>query len=152
MDTIVIRKLLKRFKCFKGVYSSNNIPVFKKYPIHIIVNTDPSYKKGSHWVAITIKQNGRGEYFDSFGLPPLVEDIFNYLEKHCFNGWTYNKNIIQHVTSKTCGHYCVMYIIYKCSNKSLKSYIKLFSENKVNNDLKLKQLFEKVKLKFFISI
>ena len=86
MDTKLIARLLKSFKCFKGVYSSDMIPYFKDLPVNFIVNTDPSYKPGEHWVVISIDKTGHGIYFDSFGLPPMKEDIFNFLEKKCTKG------------------------------------------------------------------
>ena len=35
----------------------------------IVFNLDPSYKPGSHWVAVYIDRNGLPEYFDFFGRP-----------------------------------------------------------------------------------
>ena len=37
-----------------------------------VVNTDPHYKPGQHWVAMYLK-GGQGEYYDSMGLPPMYE-------------------------------------------------------------------------------
>ena len=143
MDTVLIKKLLKTFKCFKGVYSSDNIPQFTNFPIHIIVNTDPSYKKGEHWVAISINENGFGEYFDSFGLPPLKKDLFNFMTKNCKNSWIYNKLCLQNVTSTTCGHYCVLYTMFRCSGKSTRDFLMRFSTNQLKNDKMLENLLGK---------
>ena len=71
MDTLIIRKLLSIFPCFKGVYPLDLIPSVKKMPSAIIINTHPSHKPGEHWVCVLIDKYGFGEYFDSFGLPPL---------------------------------------------------------------------------------
>ncbi len=91
MDTVLIRKLLKSFKCFKGVYPLDLIPTIKKKPIAIIVNTHPSDKPREHWVSIIISKDGIGEYFDSFGLPPLHAEFVKYLDKNCEKGWRFIK-------------------------------------------------------------
>src|SRR5690348_854989 len=116
MDYVTIRKLLKTFKCFKGVFPCDQLPYNTKLPLNIIVNTDPSYKPGEHWISISIKKQGKGEYFDSFGLPPIVDDIIKFLEYKCSPGWTYTKKTLQNITSQTFGNYCVLYIIFKCQN------------------------------------
>ena len=141
MDTLLIEKLLKNFKCFKGVYSLDMLPSTLNPPINIIINTDPSYMPGEHWVSIHISEDGFGEYFDSFGIPPLKIEIFNYLEKMCEKGWTYNKVALQHVTSDTCGHYCVLNIIFRCQNLSLQNFISKFNSNTLRNDERMREIF-----------
>ena len=70
MDTLTIKKLLKSYNCFKGVFPCDRVPYKAKLPLNIIINTDPSNKPGTHWVCVSIDKNGRGFYFDSFGFPP----------------------------------------------------------------------------------
>ena len=141
MDTSVIRKLLRKFKCFKGVYPSDRLPYNFKPPINIIINTDPSYKPGEHWVCISINTNLKGYYFDSFGLPPLKKDIIDFLDKKCKKGWKYNKYSLQHLTSTTCGHYCVTYIIFRCQGYSPKYYLSKFNNNTLENDERMRKLY-----------
>ena len=51
-----------------GVYASDAIPIHvKKRPLLHIVNTDPSYMPGKHWVVIYIGEDGFVEYFDPLG-------------------------------------------------------------------------------------
>ena len=40
------------------------------YPSSDVINLDPSYKPGSHWVAVYFDRNGEGEYFNSLGRYP----------------------------------------------------------------------------------
>ena len=48
-----------------GVCASDAIPIHvKKRPLLYIVNTDPSYIPGEHWVVIYIGEDGSVEYFD----------------------------------------------------------------------------------------
>src|SRR5687767_13026648 len=118
MNTLIIRQLLKEYNCFKGAYPCDQLPYKNELPLHVIANTDPAHLPGQHWVCISINKQGKGKYFDSFGLPPLKQDIFEILEKKCVKGWSYNKIALQNVTSETCGHYCVLYIIFKCQGLS----------------------------------
>ena len=74
-------KLTKQF--FRGVYAIDEIKSIKtvSYPSSFVINLDPSYKPGSHWVAVYFDKNGVGEYFDSFaGYPP--HEIVHFLRSH----------------------------------------------------------------------
>src|SRR5664279_2080844 len=75
---------------FQGVYSVDTLP---SKPRLLVCNTDPSTKPGSHWIAIYVDKNGRGEYFDSFGRAPQRE-FEHYMNKHC-RVWTFNKKQLQ---------------------------------------------------------
>jgi len=63
------RFLRARVRDFDGVFSIDNLP---DDPHLLVCNTDPSYKPGRHWIAIYI-EDGRGEFFDSFGHRPNIE-------------------------------------------------------------------------------
>ena len=46
-----------------------------------VCNTDPNHKPaGEHWVTIYIDSDRRGEYFDSFGMPPLFNEFLSFFE------------------------------------------------------------------------
>ena len=69
------RKLSRRID---GVFSIDTLP---DKPRLLVCNTDPSDKPGQHWVCIHV-EDGRGEYFDSFGRRPTT--LFErYLNRHC---------------------------------------------------------------------
>lgn len=141
MDTDIISKLLKNFKCFKGVYPLDMLPNIIQLPMNIIINTDPSFMPGEHWVSLSINKDGYGEYFDSFGLPPLKKEIFDYLEANCDKGWVYNKVALQSLTSNTCGHYCVLNTIFHCQNRSTDDFISKFNNHTVKNDERMNEIF-----------
>ena len=146
MDTITIKRLLKTYKCFKGVFPCDRLPYDSVSPLNIIVNTDPSYKPGQHWVCVSINQKGRGYYFDSFGLPPIVPEIRNFLDQKTTKGWTYNKRKIQNITSSTCGNYCILFILFKCNKISLKDFIGQFGRSSKKNDDKMRKIFRNFSL------
>ena len=62
-----------------GVYTSDALPIHaKKRPLLHIVNTDPSYMPGKHWLVIYIGEDGYVEYFDPLAIAeprPIVEPI-----------------------------------------------------------------------------
>ena len=71
MNGFQVETLIRRF-CrdkFQGVYSCDTLP---PKPELLVCNTDPHDKPGTHWIAIYVDKNGRGEYFDSFGMEPPV--------------------------------------------------------------------------------
>ena len=54
-------------KIYCGIYSLDTIPPLNNQNKLMIINLDPSYKPGSHWVALYCKDNEIVEYFDSVG-------------------------------------------------------------------------------------
>lgn len=146
MDTKTIYRLLKTYKCFKGVYPSDKLPYNAKLPLHIIVNTDPSHKKGQHWVCVSINKQGKGFYFDSFGLPPVVPEIHKFIQTKSTAGWTYNRQQVQNIKTSTCGNYCVLYMIFKCNNLSHSVFMREFGKVTMKNDIKMKKLFKNFSL------
>jgi len=134
MDTKTINKLLRREKCFIGTYSRDTLPNSIKENQALIVNTDPSDRPGEHWVAILMHSNGKGEYFDSYGLPPLHPEFIKFLDNNCYNGWTFNNTTLQCLSCITCGHFCVAYIKFRCLGHSYNDFISLFAKDLVFND------------------
>ena len=82
-------------RTFKGVYALDEIVHIKQnsLPSAYVFNLDPSYKPGSHWVAVYIDRKGRPEYFDSFGRPPPRE-IKDFLNT-CAESWKHNHVPVQ---------------------------------------------------------
>ena len=131
-------EIINKFKYvpnFGGVLGRDQLPDNVSLPIGMIVNTDKHYEAGAHWVAIYIDSNGIGEYFDSFGLPPLYEEMERFLINNTPNGYFYNNITLQCLDCVTCGEYCVAYLICRlCENISYADYISLFTSNPIAND------------------
>ena len=53
---------------FKGVFSSNNMPVSTP-PYCFIVNSEPNDQPGDHWLAIWVNKDSI-EFFDTYGRSP----------------------------------------------------------------------------------
>ena len=119
---------------FKGVYALDDIKQ-KSFPSSYVFNLDPSYKPGSHWVAVYIDRNGLTEYFYSFGHPPPSE-IKDFLYT-CAESWNYNHFPVEELYSMTCGQFVVFYIYQRCSGLTLESILRKYFKPhaKVMNDV-----------------
>ena len=83
MNTLQIERLLKKDwktkNIFKKVCALDQLekPTF---PSAYVINSDPSSEPGEHWVAVYFDKRGRGEYFDSYGLPPTLVGLESYMD------------------------------------------------------------------------
>lgn len=132
-DTLLNNKFLS--SSFIGVFPCDYL-TFKvnKYPCSLVVNTDPSYKEGEHWVCFYIDKNKTIEYFDSYGVPPLNDEILNFYKENG-NGHVYNNKQLQGLSSRACGHYCVLYLISRGNNMNKDRIVNtLYSKHAGTND------------------
>lgn len=135
LSSTQLRKFLESHGShFLGVYAIDQLPKLKTNgACCFIINTDPSYLPGKHWLAVFVK-NREGECFDSYGrLPPRPLQF--WLNKNC-NRWCYNKRWLQGPLSTLCGAYCIFYLAKRClSNKTMSAILSEdFSESFVRND------------------
>ena len=137
MNSLEIQNEMKNYKCFKGVYPRDLLPLrhISERPIAMILNTDNSSKPGEHWVALFIEDNNQAEYFDSFGFKPLCCEIKEFLKINKIHSLKYNKSRIQSVFSDKCGAFCILYLKLRCKHFSFEEFLKLFSNNYLANDL-----------------
>jgi hypothetical protein len=136
---------MRRTPTYRGTFSRDTIPGASGL---MIVNTDPSYLSGTHWIAIFIDPSRqRGEYFDSFGRPP-DEHFTSYMNAHCSN-WIYNKRQLQSVISKFCGYYCIVYCLLRSIGKDMNSFLKTFSRDTGYNDFLIKKCLRLIVGKLF---
>ena len=120
---------------FQGVFPLDHLrDVHPTFPCAIVINTDPSHLPGTHWVAIFISNTRKGDYFDSYGLPPSTwPDIQRFLNKHCIN-YRYNDNMLQGLFSTVCGQYCIFFLLHKSRGLSMENIISWFSRHTAVND------------------
>jgi hypothetical protein len=107
----------KKYK-FLGTYPADyhgvNIP--KNINSGIVFNTDPSYKSGTHWVAISIHPKANTVYyFDSFGKPPN-----HYISKFLKN-IPYKLRVVSNKPFQKedglCGLYALNFLLCKAESK-----------------------------------
>jgi hypothetical protein len=133
MDSTVIHKVLrKNCAIYRGIFACDELPEIMVRPFVIVVNTDPASKPGRHWICICFDEEGHGEYFDSFGLPPKT--IFErYMDKYCIS-WTFNKKQMQSLVSRFCGHYCIWYCMMKFRKVTLNELCNVMCSDTGLND------------------
>lgn len=136
MNTKQLLDRMQRIQGFKGVYPCDHLPLHVKGTAGFIINTDPCYLDGTHWVAVYIK-NGKGEYFDSYGRKPQRE-IEEFLKRTCPLGYTRLKKQLQSILSTVCGNYCLVYLAMKLKGYSTNDFLGMFSNNQFTNDFLVK--------------
>ena len=110
---------------FDGVYPVDHLKFVTQPPKLILVNTDPSYKPGKHWLLFFRDGNGAMEIFDSLG-----QDLrnFNFQIRHFAQKFDdtvrFIKYRVQPVNSALCGHYCLYYAYMRCSGNNMNDIVK----------------------------
>ena len=97
---------------FHGVFSANTIPIqlLQCQTFSFVCNFSRAAEPGSHFVTI-ISLHDRVLYLDSLALPCLVREITTFLRrlgKPVFS----NSQRVQDLTSKFCGFYCILFVLY----------------------------------------
>ena len=130
MNNIQLHNLLSRHPetrdHFVGVFSINTLPRYSKTGCYVI-NLEPNYKSGSHWVAIKIsKSKHMNLYFDSYSIAPTYIGIVKFLK----NSYVYNSKQVQHPLSMMCGQWCLYFILRACQGWDMRKMLKPFYSNK----------------------
>lgn len=126
MNTTQIKHALRNVPSFAGVYPSDMLPaVVVNKPSIYIINIDPHYLSGSHWVAVYFKNQSTAHYFDSFGLPPYVPRITIFIRRNSLFS-TFNSVMLQGLRSNCCGQYCCLYAYYSNMGCSLQCFVEKF--------------------------
>ena len=118
-------------------FSRGNLPKVKDGTY--VINLDDYKSIGSHWIALYVYNNNI-TYFDSFGVEHFPKEIKKFIG---------NKNIITNIyriqayDSMMCGYFCIGFIDFMLSGKSLLDYTNLFSRNDYEKN-------DKIILKYFL--
>ena len=138
MDSLDIAQILKTDRYtkhyFRGVFPSDRLPrQYLPRPSALVVNTDPSTKPGQHWIAIYVTRNGVGEYFDSYGLPPVLPALSGFLTRNA-SAVHYNPYRLQGPLTAVCGQYCLFFLLHRCRDISMNKILHFFTEDTSDND------------------
>lgn len=106
--------------------------------IAVVFNTDPSYKRGEHWIAVFFIMKPKIleiEYFDSLGAPPL-KNVLKYINKYIKRAYDFDHsrvvmkmNVIEYQPINdewNCGVYVLYFIILRLkgiSFENVKKYL-----------------------------
>lgn len=141
MNTSQIEQTLRGIPTFAGVFPSDMLPKEFNKPSTFIINLDPHFLAGSHWIAVTIKPNSFAWYFDSYGLPPFIKSLKDFLTFHSYH-CTFNPHQLQDLSSDICGQYVCLYTLYVCTRGyTMAEFVALF--NSTNPDGQCREMFQK---------
>ena len=112
---------------FKGVYASDELPVYDLKPYAFIANVDARKYSGSHWVSFYV-DNDNVEFFDSYGRSPYSNmfpiSFQNYVSnKVCF----YNTRVLEGFFDNTCAHFSIYMICLRLKGLSFSEIVNSFS-------------------------
>lgn len=126
-----------------GVFAVDKLPKKISSKKIFIINTDPSFLPGKHWVAVFFPSNSLPEFFDSFGKPPshYHQSIFNFLIEHNSRGFAYNSKCLQSAQSSHCGLYCLYFLHFRIRGYSFNAILERFGLNLNHNDLIVSDFF-----------
>lgn len=142
MNTLEIDKCLKTNKNTKKIYketfASNEFPLKKfRKKVLFVLNTQPSWMKGEHWVVIYINKKNL-EFFDSAGrdlsdFPSFKKILIFYSDKKILS----NKIQIQTFSSDICGEISCLFCLAKSRNLKIKEFVNYFNKKNLydNNHL-----------------
>jgi len=133
MNTYQINQRFQHENRYLGTFCSDNIPKSKRTIYGFICNTQPCSKRGEHWVALYV-DDGDAFYFDSFGLPPLSTDLYDYIIKYNLR-MSYSNFILQHPSSINCGEYCIAFLEHMYLGKPLSQFFYNFTSDTLLNEL-----------------
>ena len=108
---------------FDGIFPIDMLDEINKKPKLIICNTDPSFKKGQHWIVFYFNED-YVEFYDPLGNnisaygPEFLDFILKYTEKYkCCKLRT------QPYKSSLCGEYCLYFAYFRCNGMSMEKII-----------------------------
>ena len=135
-----IQKYYQKEPSFNGVYSRDKLTKIKDGAY--IINLDEYFDTGTHWVALYV-HNDYVTYFDSLGVAHIPKEIKTFIN---------NKNIttdifrIQGYDSIMSGYFCIGFIDFMLSGKTLTEFPNIFSPNnfKKNDDTILQYFISNV--------
>ena len=140
LSTSQLKKLLHIYSSTKylksvDVCAINELPHAQTLihrPAGFIVNSDPNFKPGRHWMVIFLpgseagKPSKQTEFFDPCGLPPSTygKQLVKFLEDNSELPYVFNSLPVQPEWSTLCGLYSCYYILKRLNGKSGPDIIK----------------------------
>jgi len=130
MNTLEIRARLKNFQVtrpiFLDVYAMDQLPKGKIEQERwlLVCNCCPVERAGEHWIAM-FYENQRLDFFDSFGFAPqdYHDDVMQFIQRQNVNDVFYTNEQLQSIDSDACGHYCILFGLFRAIGESLQELI-----------------------------
>jgi hypothetical protein len=127
---------------FLGVFSADTLPrVVLSRPSFLIVNSDASFRSGTHWLAIFLPRLASCWYFDSYGQPPSHPSIITFLKRNSSRSYDYNRKRLQRDDTATCGSFVVAASYLFARGGSIEEINSLFkSFHQRDNEARVKEI------------
>ena len=97
---------------FAGCYPSDLLPKELKSEKFYVMNLDPHYRPGPHWIAV-ITSPYRTYYFCPLGQPPKIPNVLESLFSRGFPV-VFNDTQLQSYFSSACGYH-ILYVLFLIS-------------------------------------
>ena len=122
-----IQKYYQNEPRFNGVYSRDNLLEHSSTEIKdgaYAINLEKYSDIGTHWVALYVQNNVT--YFNSLTVEHLLKGIRTFIS---YENIKTNVFRIQACDSLMCGYFCIGFIDFMVSGKTLPEFTNLFSPN-----------------------
>ena len=132
---------------FLGVFSADQTINKPSGPKHFVVLHDQPFPKPGHWQCLYLEKDGnayRGEFFCSFGFPPLAENMKRFINQYCGKNWIRNRERLQSLDTTVCGHYCVYFLIMRCRGYPLKDVVTFLNNHCMPDVFVFNEVFNKI--------
>ena len=151
MESTAFQKYFNYFPFLKhnfvGTFSIDTIPKSLKNHQFCVFNSDPSNCIGQHWLCC-YKEHKNLYCFDSMGINDEKKTL---LSKYCnvkgIKEIHFNETQFQSISSETCGHFTIYFLIHKSYNKDLTFEDLLediFENNPEKNETRVNKFFIKM--------
>lgn len=141
MNAVELESLLNRLPTFHGVWACDRLKYFRFHGRgSIIVNTQPRWQPGLHWVVFAWDENHL-YYMDTSGIVPIWHHSFDkFIAKHVvYKNCIINTRIIQEPNTKLCGQFCAFFVSLFDCGYTLSDFIGCFSNNLEANNRKIEK-------------
>ena len=127
------RRLIRGTIAFNGVFAADTFIEALDFSIQstaaYIVNTEPSYARGRHLVAVIHEPGGRFEFFDPLGHGP-----WEYANLNIFGTIAFNSHALQNPLTNTTAHISLLYLYFRSHGYSFQYAIEWFGSLSLNLD------------------
>ena len=136
-----LKRIIENNRClksnFKGIFARDTLPtIVDRYPAMYVVNTDCSFQKGQHWVAIFLMDQSYGVFFDSFGRTPdsWGKEFTDFMDDHV-GRYDYYIVALQSHESDYCGLFVLAFLyITMCMSVTIEQFQLMFKKKLKDND------------------
>ena len=143
----LLKKTLRLLR-FRGVFPCDLIPKRMKWNEKAIVNTDPHFLPGLHYIAVCVRRRREILYFDPLNLniERSFPTLFAVLKERNVTVIRALKSPIQAPSSKFCGFFCIEWLLLlQYPHVKLKAYRKKEKYLKENNKICVQNIIKMIR-------